>query len=68
MVVYLLNHHFKGYLGVCMCQQSYMNTKDGVGKLQMLNIDASHGDAGIRRSVDFYLTYLIGISRRSIFV
>ena len=53
MVAYLLNRHFKGYLGVCMYQQNCMNTKDGVENLRILNIVAYHGVVGIQRSVDF---------------
>lgn len=34
-----------------MFPQNYMNTKDGVEGLQMLNTAASHGDLGIQRSV-----------------
>ncbi|KAL2932247.1 hypothetical protein RDABS01_037657 [Bienertia sinuspersici] len=51
VAVYLLNRHFKEYLGVCMYQPSCMNTKDGVRKKQIPNTVASHGDAGIQRAL-----------------
>lgn len=51
VAVFLWSHLTRGYLGVYMFPQNYMDIEDGVENLQILNTVASPGDLDTQRLV-----------------